>query len=363
MTGERDGAPTVMTVCGPVPGHALGHVQPHEHLISDSSDQALRLHAGDDAGLQQLGIRPEDREQLVAPLDWESLRWVRRHAMNTHNLRLAGGAEAAEALTEYAGLGGTTIVDCTSIGLGRDPVGLRDLSVVTGVNIVMGCGFYVHDFHPANLEQQTEEEISATIVADLTVGADGTGVRAGIIGEIGLSWPPHPDEIRVLRAAARAQRLTGAGVQVHPGRHPDAPASALDVLEAEGADLSRVSISHIDRTIADVQAILDLAARGCFIELDMFGQESCYYPYGQFEVPNDAGRATVVARLLDAGRGDQILVSQDLGYRSLLSRFGGPGYGHILRDVLPLLARRGVSADDLNQIVHANPRSLLLGSE
>ena len=91
-------------------------------------------------------------------------------------------------------------------------------------------------------------------------GLDGTEVRAGLIGEIGCSWPLDPVERRALRAAATAQRLTGAAISVHPGRHPDACGQILDVLEGAGADLSRVVLCHMDRTHPDGDGIEALTA-------------------------------------------------------------------------------------------------------
>ena len=51
----------------------------------------------------------------------------------------------------FKGAGGDTIVDCTSIGLGRDVEALRKLSRYTGVNIIASSGYYYKDTHPATM--------------------------------------------------------------------------------------------------------------------------------------------------------------------------------------------------------------------
>lgn len=354
--------PSVTTVLGPVSADRLGHVQPHEHLLADSSAQARALHAATDGQLGAAGIDPADRHLLMEDIRLENLHWIRRHARNVDNLRLTDVDVAVEELRAYAALGGGTIVECTSIGIGRDAAGLRRIAAASGVHVVMGCGHYLHDFHAPGLEALDEGAIAGQIVDDLTAGvrAGDETVVAGVIGEIGTSWPLHTVERTVLRAAAVAQRETGAGVQVHPGRDPRAPFAVLDVLAEAGADLARVSMSHVDRTLRRPADLLRLAATGCFVEFDFFGQESSYYPYAEFDLPNDARRADLLVELVAAGYTERLLISQDLGYKSLLSRYGGPGYGHILRDVVPLLRRKGLSADQVATITRVNPVRLLV---
>ncbi len=353
----------IQTVTGPVDHRALGHIAPHEHVLSSSAAQAIRLHRGPEEHLEALGIDIRDRDELVADITMRNHYWIRRHAMNVDNLTLDDEGAAVESLLQFRQAGGSTLVECTPIGLHRNPAGLRRISEQTGVNIIMGCGWYLHDFHPAELSTTAVEELTERILNDLTDGVDGTGIRSGIIGEIGTSWPIHPTERRVLQAAALAQDSSGVAIQVHPGRHPDAPAACLRVLDEAGADLTRVSISHLDRTILDYELLTHLAASACFLEFDMFGQESTYYPYGWFDVPNDGARVHLIERLLDRGLGDQILVSQDLGYRTLLPRWGGPGYAHILREVIPLMWRHGFAANDIDALTRRNPARWLSGRE
>lgn len=353
----------VMTVRGPVDRSELGHIAPHEHLLSNSSKQAHQLYAGPTERLADLGISETDRDLIVADITLKNHYWIRRHAINCANLTLDNEDDAVDSLLDFKALGGTTLVECTPIGLHRNAGGLRRIAERVDLNIIMGTGWYLHDSHPAALRDASVDGLAQRILGDLADGADGTSIRSGFIGEIGTSWPIHPVEQRVLQAAAIAQQISGVAIQVHPGRHPDAPIACIRLLAQAGADLTRVSISHIDRTLVTIEQIAQLAASGCYLEFDMFGQESTYYPYGWFDVPNDGQRIRLIGQLIDAGLSDQVLISQDLGYRTLLPRWGGPGYAHILREVVPLMRRRGFSADDVGALTRHNPARWLCGEQ
>jgi phosphotriesterase-related protein len=155
--------------------------------------------------------------------------------------------EAIEEAMLFKKAGGNTIVDVTNVGIGRDPLALARISRATGLNIIMGSGHYLAGSHPKDLAEKSEEEIAEEIVRDITEGAQGTTIRAGLIGEIGCSYPMHQNEKKALRAAGMAQKMTGAPLSVHPGRKNNIGAlEAIDVLDKAGADLQRAGhhLSH-----------------------------------------------------------------------------------------------------------------------
>ena len=163
-----------------------------------------------------------------------------------------------------------------------------------------------------------------------------------------------------MAGALIAQEETGAALNVHPGRDPDQPQEVADFVKERGGDLSRLIISHIDRTIFDDERLFRLADSGCVIELDLFGQEQSFYSLNKkIDLPNDAERLRWIRRLIDRGHLDQIVISHDICYRSRLTRFGGHGYAHIFKNVLPLMLRRGFSDDDVETLMVATPRRLL----
>jgi phosphotriesterase-related protein len=274
-------------------------------------------------------------------------------------LRLTSEAEAIEEMQHFKAAGGGTIVEATSIGLCRDPEGLRRIARTSGVQVVMGASYYVHHYHPPEVASMSEAQIMEVIVRDVTEGADGTDIKAGLIGEVGLFWPMHPDEIKVLRASAQAQQHTGAPLMIHPGRDVRAPLEAMRVVQEAGGDPHRTIMAHIDRTLFSLEAILALAATGCYLEFDLFGKESSYYPLAPIDMPNDAMRIDHLMRLIDAGFRDRLLIAHDICYKTCLTKYGGDGYEHILNNVVPVMRRKGMCEDDIAAILVHNPARIM----
>ena len=160
-------------------------------------------------------------------------------------------------------------------------------------------------------------------------------------------------------AAAVAQRETGAAILVHPGRNPDAPLEILELLAAGGADLSRVIMGHLDRTVFEFDALQRIAASGCYLEWDLFGNEGSYYPLAELDMPSDAQRLGFIKGAADAGYSDRIVMGQDICTKHRLTRYGGHGYGHILENIVPKMRRKGFSEDVIQAITVGNPAAIL----
>jgi phosphotriesterase-related protein len=233
------------------------------------------------------------------------------------------------------------------------------MAAETGVHIILGAGFYTEPYQAAETLDLSCERLADIITAQVLEGAWGTSIRCGIIGEIGCSWPLTAFERRSLQAGAIAQQRTGVAVTVHPGRHPEAPHEILDILEAAGADLSRVIIDHMDRTYESVEQVVCLARRGCIIEYDFFGIEQSQYWMGVADLPTDYMRIHAVRRLFEEGLGHRVVLSQDICTRSRLQTYGGHGYGHMIRNVIPLMRDRGFSQTEIDLILKETPARLL----
>jgi phosphotriesterase-related protein len=223
----------------------------------------------------------------------------------------------------------------------------------------MGCGYYTAQHHPVDLVDRPEGQITDELVSELENGVGSTGIRPGVIGEIGMSWPSSPTENKVLRAAARAQKITGAALIIHPGRNSLAPLEHLRVVEGAGGEIDRCVISHVERTLFAVRDMQELARSGAFIEFDLFGVESSYYSLMPIDMPNDAMRVDYMRALADCGHLHQLLISQDICHKTRLSAFGGEGYAHILKRVIPLLRRKGFSEADVDLLHRVNPARML----
>lgn len=341
----------VQTVLGPVDADTLGLTLTHEHLFTRMPHVAKEPAAS------------EAKAVFHAPLALDLMGRIRYgRAVNLDDCWLDDENTTIEEAAFFKRAGGGTVVDVTSIGIGRDPRALARVARATGLNIVMGCSYYVEENHPPErgVEAKGEDAIVDEIVDDIFKGVEGTGVAAGIIGEVGCSWPLTATERKVLRASGRAQRITGAALTVHPGRHPEAPGEIVEVLREAGADLSRTIICHIDRTLDSRDLVLELAASGCVLEYDLFGSENSYYPWTiPVDMPNDARRLGWLEWLVAEGFGDRIVISHDICFKHQLARYGGHGYAHILDNVVPLMRRKGFDEETIHAILVDTPARLL----
>ena len=340
----------VQTVTGPCTADDLGVTQMHEHLISDFTMYLPPEGEADPFCHQSVCIG--------------NLYEMKTRLMNVEVLSVNDRDTAVHEVAGFALAGGRTVVDATSIGIGRNPQALRAVSEATGVNVVMGSGWYVVESMNAGFAERSVESLAEEIVADLLEGVGDSGVRAGMIGEVGLSWPHHPLEERSLQAACIAQQRTGVALQIHPGRHPESPFLAMEAVRRFGADPTRTIICHVERTLTGIDEMLALAATGCMLEFDLFGQESSYYFVPSFTgMPNDAGRVRFLDALISAGHADQLLVSQDICTCVHLTRYGGEGLHHLLHRAVPLMRRMGMSDDDVRRLLVCNPARVLTGAE
>jgi phosphotriesterase-related protein len=344
----------IMTVTGPVAADRLGRTMMHEHLVADLT---VWFNAPEDLGVD-----------LDRPVEMSMLGQLRRDAFGLTRDNLRIGDLAAEEAERFARAGGGAIVDVTPRALNRQPERLRAIAEETGLAVVMGCGYYVEAAHPDSVRGMTADDIAAELVAELVDGVDGTGIRPGIIGEIGTSGAPREtmrkeghvtaDEEKVLRGAARAAQRTGVAVTVHLDPRGEGGDTVLDILESESMPPERIVLGHLDH-VPSIEYHLRLAARGPYIQYDNFGREY-YWDAEDVYWNNDHWRTNAVAELVRRGLASQLLISQDVCFKMDLRAFGGYGYDHILVDIVPLLERLGVGDSDLETILVENPRRVLV---
>jgi phosphotriesterase-related protein len=256
-------------------------------------------------------------------------------------------------------LGGGTIVDLSPASNGRSIEKLRKVSEATGVGVIVGTGYYVDQFLTEEMDASRIDALAGRMVGELTDGVDDTGVRAGIIGEVGCSWPLTERERVSLAASAIAQQQTGAAISIHPGRAATAPAEIVSVLAAAGADPGRVVIGHLDRTFDSVDQVLALADCGVYLEFDLFGQESSHITYGDIELPSDMRRLRMISEVVRRGFGDKVLLSHDIALKHHLETYGGHGYAHLLRRVVPRMPEVGLAEDQIDRMLRGNPAQVL----
>jgi len=340
------------TVTGDISIAQLGITMCHEHLLVDQRSVTFS--------------EPEDRRDVELarrPVSLDIFGWVQWNwTHNLDNLVLDDEGIAIEEVTAYKVAGGTTLVDCTLPGIGRDPEALCRIAKATGINLVMGAGYYVEPTYPPQVRDMTEQAITDEILSDFRSGVGPSRIKAGVIGEIGSSWPMTADERKVFRAAGAAQAELDCGLTIHPGRHPDSPMEILEILRGAGADLSRVIIGHIERTVRDTDLLRRIAADGTYIQYDLFGTETtAKFPYRKFriDIPSDAQRLDQIKELVDSGLEDQILVGHDVGSKHRTRRYGGVGFDHFLRDIMPWMPERGFTEATIQKLAVGNPARAL----
>lgn len=343
----------VQTVLGPVSPDTLGRTMMHEHLVLDGRARLAPAPAYLGADFATAPVTPELRADIV-----------HNPFSNLDDMLLDSEEIAIEELLRYKRAGGGTIVDTTTNGLKRDPQALRRIAVATGLNITMGAGYYAYMFHPPDMDDRSEDDLFDEIVSDIEVGVDG--VRAGHIGEIACEGITA-NELKVLRAAARAQRRTGVMLSIHQIWRPgdwDNLRLIADTIEASGGDLRRTVFGHMDRTGSAPDLQVSLLERGITIEYDVFGYESGHAPganHGDVSTasPSDAQRIRDFARLIDGGWVSQLVMAQDICFKTMQSHFGGHGYAHILERIVPGFLSLGVSQAAVDTMLIDNPRRLL----
>lgn len=304
---------TVQTVRGPVAADELGAVLPHEHLLID----------------------------LVSVFGTQLLAF---------DFQLLDRQLAIGEARQFVEAGGGCIVDVTTDErMGRDPAGLLEISESLDCHVVMGCGWYRNSWYGPEVDRMTVGALAEGLVHEIESGVDGTGIRPGVIGEIGAdaAYLTAAEE-RVLRAAARAHLKTDLPITLH-ARASQVGMDQLDVLEEEGVDLRRVIVGHCD-TYPHPDYHEAVARRGAWVQFDTIR--------GTHE-DVVAQRSMFALEAIRRGFIDQLLLSHDVCALSHLSVRGGTGYHYLLSGFLPLLQTRGVSDEQVVQLTTRNPQSAL----
>jgi len=336
----------VQTVLGIITPEDMGITLAHEHIVSDGSAWFVEPQEATEKAMAR------------AKVSLETLPWIRYHWFQNHDdMLMLDEAEAVEEVLHFKWAGGETIVEMSNHGLGRDPQALARISRKTGLHILMGCGYYFAASMPKGFEVKSEEEITEEIVHDITAGIGITGIKAGYIGEIGTSWPIDPKEVKSLRAAVKAQKITGANLNVHPGQAEEAAFRCLEILEEAGANLTRTTMDHIDRAVRRSENRFKLLEKGLVLEYDLFGREG-YYPLKQrhIDLPTDHQRINEIIEIIKAGYIKQILISQDIWNKHQRRKYGGWGYDHILRNTVPVMRAKGITEEQIHILLVENPR-------
>jgi predicted metal-dependent phosphotriesterase family hydrolase len=299
----------IRTVLGDIDSSKLGFTMAHEHVFMDIAGHG----------------QPD--------IEWSLYRWD----------------EQLQILRDYKAVGGNAIIDANPRSKdGRDAARLKVASEQSGVQIVACTGFVKEADHQANCQDIAHlsiEQLTDFFVKEITVGMDGTDIKAGWIKGASMYCHITPLQERALRAAARASMITGVPVHTHT-EIGTWGLEQIEIVESEGLDLTRFGLAHLDRN-PDFWYHKKIAERGCYIIYDGPGKAK-YYP--------DSMRVDLLRRLVDAGFEKQIMLCNDMGKKSHHTVYGGgPGWTWIKQKFLPRLLDEGFSQETIDNFMIHNP--------
>jgi len=295
------------TTGGPVVAEGLGIILPHEHIFTDLRGPTTRGYGEADTA---------DVVRVMAPL-------------------------LEEARQKGVGL----LFECSSIGVGRNVSILSQVSQESGLPVVVPTGVYGRaNFAPAEHRNMSEDELTTLFINEISEGIEGTGIKAGFIKIATGNGSITALEEKLLRAAGRAARETGAAIASHTPRGSNASRQA-DILESISPTIRLIWVHAQNESNRSLHR--QLAGRGVFIEFDSLGWNP-----GQ-----DSTFITAIKELLAAGYGDRILLSHDAGWYRPGQRNGGTQmpYTYLVETFIPKLRNSGVDDEAIRMITEMNP--------
>jgi phosphotriesterase-related protein len=241
-------------------------------------------------------------------------------------------------------VGVTALVDCTPVGVGRRCDLVRAVSEATNFPIVVPTGVYRDAWIPKWVREASEQTLTDWMVEELSIEIRGCGVQAGWIKLGATDEGLSEDERKLLRAAAYAGIETNAVIGSHTisGR---VALEQMDILEAEGYRTQRFIWIHAQME-RDWALHIEAAQRGAWLEFDGMGGE-----------PGDAYYVKRIIAGLEAGFGDQLLISHDRGWYDPAQPGGGTprDFTYISQVMIPKFLAAGVPPEVVRDLTQKNP--------
>ena len=341
----------INTFRGTMPLSKYQRVSPHEHLQIDLIHEAITPST------------KEEQDLFNSKMCMEVLGALRRNPyVVRENLMLDDKDDAVNELKflekHHVGL----FIDQSCVGIVRDMDTLRYISDRMKADLVLGTGYYVHDTLSDEVCAMTVEEMADFMINEIENGIAGTEIKAGVIGEIGVSEVIYPVERKALLASAIAHKKTGLPVFVHTYPWSDASLEAAQLLVDNGVAPNSICICHVDVTFDEIRLEKMLKA-GYYVEFDDFGKEFHFPPQeGAFAggpFATDVERVKTLKKLMEAGYGKQVLLATDVCLKALLHKYGGWGYDHIYQNIIPMMQMEGFSDAEITMVIDENPLRFL----
>ncbi|WP_337867462.1 hypothetical protein [Meiothermus sp.] len=275
------------------------------------------------------------------------------------DLRINDEVASIAEMQAFAAVGGSAMIEMTTVDYGRDTSALQRISRATGVHLIAATGFNKGKFADRLTEGRSVEAIASWMIAEVLDGVqpfssdqpvwEASNAKAGVIKASSSLNALSRNERKVFDVAIQAHHVTGAPISTHTEKGTWA-LEQIGLLLEGGVSPARVLIGHLDLK-PDLAYLLEVASTGVYLGLDQFAKTK-YLP--------DETRVYLVAKLVEAGYGRQILIGGDLARRSYWKYYGDPfGSTFIPLRIPEMLAQAGLTAAQINDILVQNPRSFL----
>ncbi|MBR2189684.1 MAG: hypothetical protein IJ860_09830 [Eubacterium sp.] len=364
----------VMSVLGSIEPEQLGRTLMHEHLYFDLTAYRSEHET------------PEQTAFFYEPMTLKNLHRIANDPYSNRDNCINMDRELTLREMSYFKIaGGQTIVDVTPGGVHEGVMAaympmLVDLSKSSGIQVVAGFGHYLASSKTGGespitmgvrdpaLAEMTDDQVADLYIRAVEDGFGDTGVRPGIIGELGTGSIIEASEAKVLRAAGAAQKETGLAITLHmhlPARNGH---EALDLISSNGGNPERVVMGHSDSLLCQtgrtyeqgIDYLLSLLERGAYIEFDLCGNSSYFRTdEAHWWLPSDRERAKGIHELCRHGFADKILLSHDTGHKYYLREYGGWGWAHVLTEFRRTMLEEGIDEKTIEGFSVSNPQSVL----
>ena len=327
----------INSVRGPIDIDSLGVTLTHEHLWFDVATLYKRAHP--DLVMTDEKVTKENRKEILRDLHSVVFEYEDNLCFNDVGMTV-------KELESFKAAGGQTIVEVSTADIARNPLKLREIAEKAGINVIMGGSWYwfpsLDDDFRDFIMTQGKNKVADILIKEIYEGVGDTGIKPGVIGEVGNGDYEGTDII--YHAAAIAQKETGVPVICHsPDLH------VLDIAEEEGADLSKFVMGHWSLLCPMKEAF----RRGAFVSVDQFGMN---FP----GIESDDERVGAVLRAFELGYEKKLLLSQDVCWKVRLKQFGGGGYAEIFDSVVPKIRAKGISDAEINSLFTDNVKRLFM---
>ena len=252
--------------------------------------------------------------------------------------------ETIEEFKELYKNGVRNVTEVTNIGMGRDINYIREVSEKSGINVICATGFYKEPFYPEFVYEKNEKALSEIMKKEILEGIDGTGIKAGIIGEIGSSKDKITEtELKVFKSAIIAHLETGIPITTHTSLGTMGHAQ-VKLFKEYKVNPDKIVIGHVDLS-GNTEYILKMLYDGVYVEFDTIGKNNYLLDDIRVEMLKEIEKRELI---------DRVFLSMDITRKSNMKYNGGIGYNYIFEVFLPKLKEAGIKESSIEKMLKTN---------